>query len=377
MIIQLFNQPFEKVWKALPRLQRLGFTHVQISPPQKSHASRSWWGRYQPVDFRVIEGPLGSEGDLAFLCREAARRGIAVVADAVLSHMSNERRYVQLRGKRVVHAQYARFSTPDFRPRPGDPHAPRLDTRSPWVRSELRDYLRMLYGLGVRGFRFDAAKHIEPDFFPYVLEGMPPVLCFGELVYAAPEQFPPEYWESMKALDFPLAHALKRAFAPRGDLGSLVAPAALWGPLAVTFVNGHDLTRRRKALDFFRVPDARDRELAYLYVLGREDGLPLVYGPDLRSKVVQAGVTFGRAASGQPQRWVHADANTLVWARGARMLAGINKAGFEWRAQALACGLEPGRYRDLVGGRLHAVDGHGRWLDAAVPARGGVLLVGI
>lgn len=374
MIIQLFNQPFEKVWKALPRLQKLGFSHVLVSPPQKSHSSRSWWGRYQPVDFRVIEGPLGSQADLQFLCREAARRGLSIVADAVLSHMSNERRYVQLRGKRVVHAQYPRFSTPDFRPRPGDPHAPRLDTRSPWVRSELRDYLRFLYSLGVRGFRFDAAKHIEPDFFPYVLEGMPPVLCFGELVYAAPEQFPPDYWQSMKALDFPLAHALKTAFAPRGDLGRLVAPSSLWGPLAVTFVNGHDLTRRRRALDFFRVPDARDRELAYLYILGRQDGLPLVYHPDLRSKLVQAAARLGRAAAGLPQRWLHADANVLVFARGSRFLVGINKAGHDWHAGSLATGLEPGHYRDALSGRVHAVDGQGRWRGAAVPARGGVLL---
>lgn len=383
-IVQVFNQPFRRVESSLPRLQRLGFTHVLVSPPQKSHASRSWWGRYQPVDFRMIEGPLGDREDLERLCRAASQRGLAIMADAVLGHMSNEPRYVRSSRGRLEHAQFPRFSTPDFEDRLDRSHGrgrglAALRTKTSWVRQELRDYLHMLHGLGVRGFRFDAAKHIEPDFFLDVLSGLPGLLCFGELVLADAASFPGEYFKSMKAWDFPLAHTLKRAFAHGGDLGILAHPSdrgqALWGPVAVTFVNNHDLIRNRRAMDFFRVADSLDRSLAYLYILARQDGIPCVYAGDLRDAHVRTGLAFHRLAGSQSTRWLHVSRNCLMWSRGPSLLAAINKSGSTWAPGSFECGLAPGRYRNLFGGSLQQVDQSGRWLDCAVPARGAVLLV--
>ena len=61
VIVQLFNWPFTKITDALPELKRLGYSHVHVSPPQQSNERvLTWWGRYQPVDFSFIKGPLGS-----------------------------------------------------------------------------------------------------------------------------------------------------------------------------------------------------------------------------------------------------------------------------------------------------------------------------
>jgi alpha-amylase len=381
-IVQMFNQPFKKVRSSLKRLQSMGFSHILVSPPQLSNSSRAWWGRYQPVDYRVIEGPLGNRWELEALCGEAAGRGLYVVADAVLNHMCNDRRYVRMHGSRVLEAHFPRFSVQDFRsggPPMGRGRAlPELRTDSEWVRNELRDYLHMLYGLGVRGFRFDAAKHIDPGFFPAVLSGLPPLLCFGELVHARASQYGESYWSSMRAYDFPLANAIKTAFAPGGDLRLLLDPArqdqALWGPLAVTFVNHHDLTKNPREFAYFRLTDVRDRQLAYVYLLGRADGVPLVYNGDLRFKEVKAGVPFYRRAEGHPQRWVHADPNVLAWTRGDRLLAAVNKAGHSWDAWHQPCGLAPGAYRDLIGGDRVQVDSTGI-LQAWLPGRTGWMLI--
>ena len=168
VIIQMFNQSFLSIGRSLPRLSKLGITHLLVSPPQKSNPSKQWWARYQPVDYRVIEGPLGSETELEALCLAARRLGIVVMADAVLNHMSNLPHYVTMKGRQVLSARFPRFSAPDFC-RPGhkrDPlpyrgrALPELNLGSPWVQSELRNYLRLLISLGVGGFRIDAARHI-------------------------------------------------------------------------------------------------------------------------------------------------------------------------------------------------------------------------
>jgi alpha-amylase len=348
--VQVFDQPFVKVIKQLPRLSRLGFSHILVSPPQKSHASRTWWGRYQPVDFTQIEGPLGSADDLRALCWKAREHGLAIVADTVLHHLSNESQYVKMRGNRVLWAQYPRFNHNDLAGvhRLGRGRGlPILNTASAWVREQQRGYVRYLYELGVRGFRFDSAKHMDPYLFPWLLEGLPPLLNFGELVFASPDHFPTAYWRSMKAYDFPLASSLRVAFAPGGDLGRLWQPKALWGPHAVPFVNHHDLVKNRRGFAEFRVADPTDRRLAYAYVLARGQGTPLVYGADLRYAEVKAGLRFRQSVAGQPMEGVAASQTGLAFRRGPSGLVAINKSGQSWTVSAP---MRPGLYRDLVTG---------------------------
>lgn len=383
-VVHQFDQPFARVARRLPRLQQLGFSHVLVSPPQKSHPSRRWWGRYQPVDFRRIEGPLGDAGDLARLCRLAARRGMRVAADAVLNHTTNHPGYVQMRRGQVTESRLPQFSAWDFHAPEGRPPVsggaplPQLRTDTPYVQGQLRAYLHGLYRLGVRGFRFDAAKHMCPSFFPYALHDLPGVLAFGEMVYADARHYPPEVLGAIQGMDFPLVRTIAASFAPGGDLGRLVAPeqdgGALWGPVSISFVNGHDLARRRAAFRQFRLADPRDRELAHVFLLGRSDGTPLVYYTDLRSRLVKAALAFRQHAGAAPMRWVLARRGAVAFTRGRRALAAINKTGHPLRAPALSAGLAPGVYRDLTGG-WHRVDGAGRWRDAVVPARGAALLV--
>ncbi len=373
IIVQLFDQPFAKAQKSLPRLQKLGVSHLLVSPPQKSHSSSRWWGRYQPVDFTRIEGPLGDAHDLYSLCTAARQRGIEVVADTVIHHLSNESQYVRMRGDRILSAQYPRFSQNDLAGvhRLGKGRGlPILDTRSPWVRSQLKEYLRNLFDLGVRGYRFDSAKHINPHLFPEILGGLPPLLNFGELVYTEPEHFPSEYWQSMKGYDFPLASQLRRAFAPGGDLGALLSPKSLWGPLSVPFVNHHDLVKNRRGFSEFRVADLMDRRLAYAYLLARGEGTPLVYGTDLRYAEVKAGLTFHRACRGLSIEPVDASRTLLAFRRGNQGLLVVNKAG---EPAEVTTALSPGRYRDLVSGSMgDTYQGRLHW---RVPGRSAVLLL--
>lgn len=389
-LVQMFDWPFRRVEAALPELAAMGFGHVLVSPPQKSNPSREWWARYQPVDFTRLEGPLGDAGDLARLCHRAAGLGLRIVVDTVLNHMTNDPRWVTMRGRRVLEARFPRFSARDFHGGPGSPVGvrprlgkgrglPELRTDTPYVRDELRTYVHDLYGLGVRGFRFDAAKHLDPGLFGHVLHGLPDVLAFGELVLTSASHFPPAVLAAIRALDFPLARTMKEAFAPGGDLRLLVDPGghggALWGPSSISFVNGHDLAKRGSELRFFRVGTLKDRLLAHLYILGRADGTPLVYMDDLRHAAVRAGVAFHATVEGAPMRWVLAEPTLLAFARGDERLVVLHKGGRPLAAPALEVGLRPGTYRDWIRRRRHRVDGLGRLVPARIPARGGLLLV--
>lgn len=387
-IVQMFNQSFLSIARSLPRLSKLGITHLLVSPPQKSNPSKQWWARYQPVDFRLIEGPLGTSAELEALCLAARRSGMVVLVDAVLNHMSNLPHYVSMKGRQVLSARFPRFSAPDFC-RPGhkrDPlpyrgrALPELNLGSPWVQSELRNYLRLLISLGVGGFRIDAARHIEPGHLAAILQGLPSqFLLLAEIVVARASQLDPAYLNLCQAYDFPLAHALKTAFAPGGDLRSLLDPRAadlsLWGPRSVTFVNHHDLVKSPRRFDYFRIANLVDRDLAQVFLLARCDGTPYLYHSDLRRSLVKAALTFRRHLRTAEQQWIGAGPNHLILRRGSHLLAAINKSGRSWSHDRLPTGLEDGLYLDLVTKQRVPIGPDGYWNGATVAARSARLLV--
>ena len=87
-IFHAFNEPFSQVARYVCTLAEQGFSHVQISPVQKSNPASVWYARYQPLDYSVIEG-LGSEADLRALVKKAHGCGRKVIADVVFNHVAS------------------------------------------------------------------------------------------------------------------------------------------------------------------------------------------------------------------------------------------------------------------------------------------------
>src|SRR5512133_1778716 len=94
-IFHAFDQRFSDVEGFVCLLADQGYSHVQISPTQKSNPADRWWARYQPVDYAIIEG-LGSERDLGRLVTKAHGCKVKVIADVVLNHMANRPEYASL-----------------------------------------------------------------------------------------------------------------------------------------------------------------------------------------------------------------------------------------------------------------------------------------
>jgi alpha-amylase len=435
VIVQLFNWRFTEVRQVLPQLKAIGYSHVHVSPPQRSNEKAwQWWGRYQPIDFSKIEGPLGTEDEFREMNAQAERQGIQIIADVVLNHTIDISEmpapdFVTLNTNQtvIISDKFPQFKPGDFHRRcniqDNDINSVRtcwlsnslcdLKTESSRVRSVAKEYLKKLVDLGVDGFRFDAAKHIEPEFFNAVLRAVPNTFSFGEVITPDPDAVPQGV--AMDFYDFPLVATMKQAFGFNGNLDVLKDPAsqrrALPGPKAVTFVRNHDIDRGQandRGLDqgsqnTFGIGwngpnDAlteSDIILAYAYILGREDGLPYVFvdmntptSNDKRKDLFddQRLVAFIRfhnlclpgqdGVARRPDIWLNLQSpNAIGWQRGTDRLVLINKAAEPLALHGLATSLKPGHYIEVHEGWPLDVRSDGVIQQWDVPAQQAVMFV--
>lgn len=364
VIYQAFNMRFRDIKAQLPELQKQGFTYIQISPPQKSNPAPEWWGRYQPLDHTILDSPLGTEKELKDIINAAHSQNMKIIIDVVFNHMANYGNYTKS-------LNYPRFSPQDFHPQSCIDYnnrasvtqgwlnceLPDLKTTSSYVRQEAKNYLKKLLALGADGFRFDAAKHIEPDFFRDILTVVPPdKFVYGEVIGQTLAESN-EYTKIFPVTDFHLISTMSNAFSIGGDLRSLIAPSAsgnaLPGAKAVTFAQNHDTVTGQ--IDY-KFPTPQDTVLASAFVLARQEGVPIVYRDDAQEPIIKAGVVFHQTMMGKPQYFRDGDEiapdadnpNMLFLERGNKGLTIINKAGefFDIPAAKMP-GLDIGCYKEL------------------------------
>ena len=203
-ILQAFCWKFSDIKNNLPAIRDAGFKVVQTSPVQEpKNGGPSWWSYYQPVSFTVAQNSgLGTRQDLQDLCVEAEKYGIKIIADIVFNHLANiNDDELEADGTPKVLPDVANYEPYIYEHRndSGDtatfhhnPNAkgsgaitqvysfgklPDLNTANPYVQERSLALLKECIDLGIDGFRFDAAKHIETpndpqyasDFWPNVL----------------------------------------------------------------------------------------------------------------------------------------------------------------------------------------------------------------
>jgi alpha-amylase len=380
---------------------------VLVSPPLKSakhHNGTKWWQRYQPLDYRVIDNQLGNTEDFLFMVKALAEQGVRVYADVVFNHMANEsykRPDLQYPSETVLEKYLYHwedyqpqllfgdlsrplfteehfveaFGIQDWKDRwevqngritggPEDPGLPTLKVCD-YVIEQQQRYLKALKGMGVKGFRIDAAKHmtlehLERVWTDEITEGMH---IFGEIITdggATKEEYelflqPYLQQTRLGAYDFPLFNTVYEAFQPEGSMTSLIDPycfgQALVGERAITFAITHDIPNN----DVFKslILPEQEEWLAYSYILGRDGGVPLVYTDLDTSGLTDESdeprwlnawqdprmakmIAFHNQVHGEPMVTVLADDDVIVFARGEKGLVAINKSvsvlvvDFQW-----------------------------------------------
>jgi alpha-amylase len=322
-IFHAFDQPYLDVEAYVCELQNQGYSHIQIAPAQKSNPSDQWWGRYQPIDYTVIEG-MGSENDLKTLINKAHTCGMKVIADVVFNHMANMPEYQDL--------NFPGISRENFHPRclinysDGNRDSeincwlgelPDLDQTKETVQVIQKKHLRMLLNLGIDGFRFDAAKHMSPDivkmYIDYIdRESNGNTWNYLEVIEDNDTSAEDYNWIA-SVTDFLLYNSMKNGFSFGGDLRSLRVPRAVDDPRSVTFGRNHDNIREINSNAINPYADRTDSYLATAYVLARQGGTPLILNWDnYDSPFIKYGVKFRQIMSQRAKSGENVKENVLA-----------------------------------------------------------------
>ena len=202
-ILQAFNWSLPNIDNELENIKNAGFKTIQVSPMQPQTRSvdvATWrgqyWKLYQPLGFEIA-GPyqnvLGDKNQLKTLVQHANEKGINIIVDVILNHLagSNESTFNsdvrEFEQEIYDHKDTYTHNYKENHSRIDDSQEgtvrgsvggyPDLDTSNVYVQSRAIHLLKEYIDCGVRGFRFDAAKHIETpndgiyasDFWPNVL----------------------------------------------------------------------------------------------------------------------------------------------------------------------------------------------------------------
>jgi alpha-amylase len=301
-----------------------GFAAVQVSPPSEHAvlAGFPWWQRYQTVGYELDQSRSGTAAELREMVRRCAAAGVAVYVDAVINHMTAQATGTGSNGTHFSKYDYPGvYAAADFHAPPcaiadadyvNAPDRVRrcellgladLDTGSDTVRARIAGYLSGLVALGVKGFRVDAAKHIDPADLDAILRKVGdavgpdarPDYYFevidhgGEAIHAS-DYLPTGQGaaEAVDVIEFKY-QAVADAFAGVGgqsvaglrDLGAGLLPS----DRAVVFVNNHD-TQRASSLYY---QDAPAYDLATVFLLAWPYGYPQILSSFAFDRTTQAG----------------------------------------------------------------------------------------
>lgn len=401
----VFVHLFEWNWPSVAReceefLGPAGYSAVQVSPPQEHAEGPQWWTRYQPVSYR-LESRGGTREQFVDMVERCKAAGVDIYVDAVINHMTGVRS-----GRGVAGSEYGEYEYPGLYSYDDFNHCDRnenddivdyddmwevhhcelvnladLRTDQPDVRAKLAAFLNDLLGIGVAGFRIDAAKHMPAEDVAAILEqldGEP--FVFQELI--ARIDGPVDraaYARYAHVTEFQYQPPLHRAFGDGkfDELEMLGPEIGLFPPdLAVVFADNHD-TQRHGDDHAFNYKLGERYVLANVFMLAWPYGYPKVMssfefddrdaGPpstepispgasscndgwvcEHRIPAIANMVAFRAATTGAPiTNWQqHGDA-AISFGRGDAGHVVINAAETPLDA-SVQTGLAPGDYCDVI-----------------------------
>jgi len=290
----------------VPFLLPSGYNGVQVSPPNEhrviiANGERPWWERYQPVSYQLTSRG-GTRAEFADMVKRCAGVGVEIYVDAVINHMSGLLGQGQTEtgsgGSRFGYYDYPDFKYESFHHNPDQPGQGNcqinqadyqndawrvrhcdlsgltdLDADAVPVQQTIGRYLNDLTSLGVKGFRIDAAKHMEPSHLQGILSYVGNTsYIYQEVIDLGSEAVKYEDYLHLGSLcEFLYGARLSDVFR-NGQLSSLSNFGESWGFIrsdkAQAFIENHDNERGHGAGgNVLTFNDGRLYELANVFML--------------------------------------------------------------------------------------------------------------
>lgn len=232
----------------------LGVNCIWLSPVFSSPTHHG----YDVTDYGHVEPRLGGDEALCHLIEAAHARGLRVILDIALNHISDQHPHFQEAFASPSSVYRSRFTFDDselgYDAYFGVPTMPRLNASDPEAHRWLIEIgLYWLREYAIDGYRLDVADGSGPDFWPEFWTACkaqnPDCFCFGEVVDAPDVQR--EYVGRLDGLlNFHLCNALRRTFAEskwsETDFDRFIARHQRYFPrdfLMPSFIDNHDMDR--------------------------------------------------------------------------------------------------------------------------------------
>ena len=423
-ILHVWSWNFPTITANMKQIADAGFTMIQTSPVNACFSPEggnirildekegNWYHYYQPVDWTIGNNIVGTEEQMKEMLDEAERYGIRVLVDVLPNHTAfdidlvTDEFYEAVGGRDKMFHTHGLEGIQDYNDRTQCTHQgvgglPDVNTENPLFQKYYMEFVNKLVNMGVRGFRYDTAKHIgvhsdpldteagvkENDFWD-VATGRKEVLgvslaipydslfVYGEVLQDknVPEN---EYAGYFGQTASSYGHVLREALAKRSakdiDLVSWYHTAA--PEYLTTWVESHDTYCN--ANESAGLTDAQIRT-GWVFLTARQNGTPLFYNRPMNSTrenyfgdnllgargndeffhpEVVAVNKFRKLMEGQVEDLKFAeDGEVAVVNRGDKGAAVINFA-LEENVVEMPTALPDGKYTDAVYGNVFTAEG--------------------
>ena len=422
-ILHVWSWNFPTIAENMKQIADAGFTMLQTSPVNACFSPEggnikildenegNWYHYYQPTDWTIGNNIVGTESEMRAMLDSAKKYDIRVLVDVLPNHTAfnidlvTDEFYAAVGGREKMFHTYGLEGIVDYNDRTQCTHQgvgglPDVNTENPLFQKYYMQFVNKLVEMGVRGFRYDTAKHIgvhsdpldteagvtENDFWD-VATGRKEVLgvslaipydslfVYGEVLQDknVPED---EYASYFGQTASTYGHVLREVLAKRSakDIDLLdwyhrAAPEYL-----TTWVESHDTYCN--ANESAGLTDAQIRT-GWVFLTARQNGTPLFYSRPMNSTrenyfgdnllgargndeffhpEVVAVNKFRQSMEGQVEDvQIAEDGEVIVVNRGDKGAAVINFA-LESNDVALATSLPDGEYKDQVYGTDFVVE---------------------
>ena len=428
VILHAWSWSFDTIAANMHDIAEAGYAYVQTSPANTCFVGEDgglalfsqpgdsvrgkWYYYYQPTDWKIGNYLLGSRDQFKAMMDSAAKYNVKVIVDVLPNHTAVDHTAVLPDLDNAVGGHDKLFHANGFTDiidyndryqcttgKMGG--LPDVNTENPDFQAYYMNYVNDLLGLGVRGFRYDTAKHIglpsdpldslaERNNFWDIATGREAVkgvslavprdslFIYGEVLQDRNVK-EAEYGEYMDLTASSYGHAL-RTVLDKGDFNAdslLVWHHPVPGKHLVTWVESHDTYANEH--ESAGLTDEQIR-MGWIFLAARQNGTPLFFSrpagstrenywgnnrvgargnDEFKHPEVVAVNHFRRARHGQPENIIPANNGAVIAIeRGTAGIALINLTG---TAQTIdiSTNLPAGEYTDTVYGNTYTIaSGH-------------------
>ena len=422
-ILHVWSWNFPTIAENMKQIADAGFTMIQTSPVNACFSPEggnikildekegNWYHYYQPTDWTIGNNIVGTEEEMKVMLDSAKKYDIRVLVDVLPNHTAfnidlvTDEFYEAAGGRDKMFHTKGLEGINDYNDRTQCTHQgvgglPDVNTENPLFQKYYMQFVNKLIEMGVRGFRYDTAKHIgvhsdpldteagvtENDFWD-VATGRKEVLgvslcidyndlfVYGEVLQdrnVPEEEYAGYFGQTASSYGHVLREVLWKRSAKDIDVLSWYHRAA--PEYLTTWVESHDTYCN--ANESAGLTDAQIRT-GWVFLTARQNGTPLFYSRPMNSTrenyfgdnllgargndeffhpEVVAVNKFRQAMEGQVENvQISEDGEVIAVNRGDKGVALVNFA-LESNDVALATGLADGEYKDTVYGNVFKVE---------------------